>query len=278
LFRADAGHRIACMSPRQDRPGKGAERRFFVAVRPDEAVPVGARVHLADTDADHARTVLRLAVGDRCIGLDGAGRSWPMLVTRVDRKGVEVEAAAVQTFVPAPGEEDAPLPWIELAVALPRASQADEMVDALAQLGAAVLTPLTTERTTSTARADAEGRRARFERIARESSKQSGRLWNLHIGQSHDLESLAARGPAAWAHCDPRASHPLGAALTTPTGFTRVRPLVIAVGPEGGFTPAEDEWLAARAAVSLSLGPHVLRTETAAVAALAIVVAAVTRR
>jgi 16S rRNA (uracil1498-N3)-methyltransferase len=265
------------MSPRQDRPGRAAVRRFFLAGIEDGAWQPGAPGRLADGDAEHARVVLRLAAGDRCTALDGRGRAWPVVVTEVGRGGVAVECAGQPEVEAEPGQPGAPLPWIEMAVALPKGSNADEMVDALAQLGAAALTPLLTDRAGPAARAESEGRRERFARIAREASKQSGRLWNLQIGPSLDLEGLAARGEAAWACCDPRAA--AGAALGSLAGmeFTRARPLIVAIGPEGGFTPAEDAWLAARAATRLWLGPHVLRTETAASAALAVLVAGLAR-
>jgi len=236
------------MSPRQDRPGKGAERRFFLEARANGEWRPGESGRLSDSDAEHARVVLRLAAGDRCIGLDGAGHAWPVLVKRVGRDAVEVECAGAPLVEAAPGEIGARLPWIEMAVALPRGSHADEMVDALAQLGAAVLTPLVTERAGPAARAESEGRSARFARIAREAGKQSGRLWNLQIGPSLDLEGLAARGEAVWVRCDPRGVS--GSDLGGLAGgvFTRARPLVVAIGPEGGFTPAEDEWLAAQVA------------------------------
>jgi 16S rRNA (uracil1498-N3)-methyltransferase len=266
------------MSPRQDRPGKGAERRFFLAPLADGAWRMGDRGRLAEADAEHARVVLRLAAGDRGIGLDGAGHSWPVLVTRVGREAVEVECAGEPVVEPAAGEGGARLPWIEMAVALPRGSHADEMVDALAQLGASVLTPLVTARSGPAARADSAGRAARFARIAREASKQSGRLWNLQIGPGLDLPGLAARGPAVFVRCDPRAAADGGLERLARESFTRARPLVVAIGPEGGFTPEEDEWLASRGATALWLGPHTLRTETAASASLSILVAALARR
>jgi 16S rRNA (uracil1498-N3)-methyltransferase len=201
-----------------------------------------------------------------------------VLVTRVGREGVDVECAGPPVEEQAPGEPGARLPWIEMAVALPRGSHADEMVDALAQLGAAALTPLVTERAGPAARAESEGRRLRFARIAREAGKQSGRLWNLHIGPSLDFEGLAARGEAVLVRCDPRGGAGLGLGSLANGAFTRARPLIVAIGPEGGFTPAEDEWLESRGATPLWLGPHTLRTETAASAALAVLVAALARR
>ncbi len=266
------------MTPRLDRPGQAAERRFFLATRAGEELGIGERTRLAEADVEHARVVLRLSAGDRCVGLDGSGRSWPLLVTRVDKRSVEVEATGAPTQEPAPGEPGAALPWIEMAVAWPKGPRAEDMVAALAQLGAAALTPLVSQRSGPGARGDTDGRQARLARIARESSKQSGRLWNLHIGPSLDLEGLAARGEAVFVRCDP---HARGAGLLRglATGsFTRSRPLIVAIGPEGGFTPSEEAWLEEHRAVALGLGPHILRTETAATAALALVVAALGSR
>lgn len=263
------------MSPRQDRPGKAAERRFFLAPPESGAFGPGDQARLADFDAEHARVVLRLVPGDRCIGLDGVGHAWPLVVTRVERREIWVECSGPPTFEPAPGEPGAPLPWIEMAVALPRGSNADEMVDALAQLGAAALTPLLTERSTPAARAESDGRRARFERIAREACKQSGRLWNMQLGPALDLDGLQRRGDALWARCDPRGAVANDLRLLTRANLTGTRPLILAVGPEGGFTPAEERWIDERSSIVLRVGPHVLRTETAAIAALAVIVGSI---
>ncbi|MBL8857812.1 MAG: 16S rRNA (uracil(1498)-N(3))-methyltransferase [Planctomycetes bacterium] len=257
------------MSPRQDRPGQAAERRFLLA--PFD-VRTTRRVHFADGDAQHARVVLRMVAGDTCIGIDGAGHAWPLLLTRVEKRGVEAELAGPAVSEPAPGALGAALPWIEVAVAMPRASHAEEMIDSLVQLGAAALVPLVCERSQAAARFEGAGRRERWHRISSEACKQSGRLWNLQISDALSIEALAQRGPATWVRCDPRASTadlgPLDAARCD-----RAHPLVLLIGPEGGFTPAEELRLDAAGAHAIRLGPHILRTETAAVAALAVLVA-----
>ena len=257
------------MTPRQDRPGQAAERRFLLAPLDVQKLH-GMR--LGDADAEHARVVLRMVAGDRCIGLDGAGHAWPLVLTCVDKRGVEVAADGQGVSEPAPGEDGAPLPWIELAVAMPRGSLAETMIDGLVQLGAAALTPLVCERSHPSARAEGRGKRARWPRIAGEACKQSGRLWNLQIGDDCDIEALARRGPATWVRCDPRGNAG-SLAGQAQRSFTRAHPLVLLVGPEGGFTADEERRIDAQGALSIRLAPHVLRTETAAVAALAVVIA-----
>lgn len=262
------------MTPRQDRPGQAAERRFLLAPFRGQDAP---RVHLADGDAEHARVVLRMVAGDPCIGLDGAGHAWPLTLTRVEKRGVEAELAGPAVSEPAPGAAGAALPWIEVAVAMPRPNHAEAMIDSLVQLGAAALTPLVCERSQPAARSEGAGKRARWHRIASEACKQSGRLWNLQISEALSIEALAQRGPATWVRCDPRASE-AGLQSLTDARFDRAHPLVLLIGPEGGFTQAEEMRIDAAGALATRLGPHILRTETAAVAALAVLVAQLQKR
>ncbi len=264
------------MPPRPPRAGHAGERRFHVLPEAVEGSPPD-RFRLEETDAEHARVVLRLAEGDRCRGLDGAGHEWPLCIVQVGRHGIVAEATGAARTEPAPGEPGAALPFLEVAVAMPRGGHADEMVDALAQLGVARITPLRTARANPQALADAEGRRARWDRIAREACKQCGRLWNVQIVPAVELDTLGARGPATWvrgAVAGPGADlGPVWAA-----GFDAAQPLILAIGPEGGFTDEEEAWLDARGALALRVGPHTLRSETAAVAALAVLVAGFARQ
>lgn len=277
------------MSSRPGRPPSAAERRFFLAATPP------ARPELLPGDAEHARVVLRMVAGDRCVGLDGRGRAWPLRVTAADRKRLEVEATGDAILEIAPGEPGAALPWIEVAFAPPRGARAEDLLDALVQLGAAALTPLVTERSTPFARGEGEGRRERWERAAREACKQSGRSWMPELSPATEFDAFLERvrdSDAALVRLDPRAdatatdvvasvlARDRGTADGSPidTPGTRRRPVVLAVGPEGGFSPDEERRLDACGARSLCLAPHVLRIETAAQAALAVVVAHALRR
>jgi 16S rRNA (uracil1498-N3)-methyltransferase len=263
------------VKPPERRPGAAAsapsaERRFFLAEAPSGT----GKAALAPADAEHARVVLRLVAGDRCIGLDGAGSAWPLVVTASDRRRFEVEVAGDRLHEPAPGEPGARLPWIEVAVALPRGARAETMLDAIVQLGAAAVTPLVTRRSPPPARADGEGRRERLVRITREACKQSGRLWNVELREAVDVAGLAQGRTADFVRLDPRAPSTLTSRLEAlgRSAWTRERPLVIVVGPEGGFEADEHRVLDEVGALAASIAPHILRIETAAVAALGIVV------
>ncbi len=260
------------MSPRGNAPGSAAARRFFL-----ERTPVDGRAELCADDLQHATRVLRLGAGDRALGLDGAGAEWPLTVRASAGRGareLELEVTGEPRREPRPGEALSALPWIEIAVALPRGAAAEEMLDRLTQLGAAAITPLATDRGQRPPVTEGT-RHVRWLRITREACKQSGRLWLPALGEARTIAELTHRQLAALLVLDPIANDGLsdwiegasGAALREATAG---RPLVVAIGPEGGFTPQESAAFAAAGAEAVCVGPHVLRIETAAEASLAI--------
>lgn len=255
------------MSPRAT--GDAALRRFALT-----GPPSGRRAELADGEIEHARRVLRLVAGDRLVGLDGQGAAWPLVVRRSDAREFQVECEGDPQVEPAPGEVGARLPWIEVVSALPRGDRAEAMVDRLVQLGVAAIRPLAAERAAPGARGESDRRAERLERIAREACKQSGRLWWAEIHAPETLAAILARPAHIDLVLDPLARPALFTlvAAMVPTG-TREKPLRLWIGPEGGFSPAEDAALDAAGAVRARLAPHVLRIETAAEAAVAVVVA-----
>ncbi len=255
------------MSPRA--PGDAALRRFALT-----GPPAGGRAQLADGEIEHARRVLRLVAGDRLVGLDGQGAAWPLVVRRSDAREFQVEGDGDPEVEPAPGELGARLPWIEVVCALPRGERAEAMVDRLVQLGVAAIRPLAAERASPAARGESDRRAERLQRIAREACKQSGRLWWPEIHAPETLAAVLARPARTDLLLDPLARQALFelVAPTHPSG-TREEPLRCWIGPEGGFSPAEDAALDAAGSVRARLAPHVLRIETAAEAAVAVVVA-----
>jgi 16S rRNA (uracil1498-N3)-methyltransferase len=248
------------------------ERAFFLQGDPALGPPV-----LADEDCAHARRVLRLTRGDRLTGLDGRGGRWPLVVSDSSKEHFAVELAGPPERDPAPGATGAALPWIEVAVALPRERRAEELFDRLVQLGAQALTPLAAERAQGERRLLSAGRLRRLERIAREACKQCGRTWLPEIHAACTLAQwLAAHPRSPTAVLDPRAGGRISTwvAELAPGSGTREHPIGLLVGPEGGFTPEELDQARAAGAVPIRLGPYVLRVETAAEAALAGVVQA----
>ena len=204
-----------------------------------------------------------------------------MRVVTADREDLGLETLERLPPGPPPGEEGAPLPWIEVAVAWPRKARAEEMLGRLVQLGAAAISPLKTEQTGPQTAPDPDDER--LARIAREACKQSERSWLPVLHPPLLPQELAlARPGTTLAVLEPRQGMSLDtwARSITPSPLgvgTRKRPIVLAVGPEGGFTEDERAAFRMRGATSVKAAPHVLRIETAAEAALAVVVATMMR-
>ena len=121
--------------------------------------------------------MLRLKTGDRLVGLDGRGESWPLEVASVARDRLTLASAGERRLDPRPGTKGAPLPWIEVAVPWPKGGRVEEMLDRLTQLGAAAIAPLACARAGPHSREQPANRRERLERVLREACKQSGRTW-----------------------------------------------------------------------------------------------------
>lgn len=213
--------------------------------------------------AHHIRDVLRLRPGDAVDVFDGAGATGRATLTRVTAKTVTVEVGQVRPALAG---------WqsLTLAVALPKGPRADWMIEKLSELGVARLIPLQTER--SVAQPAGKSKADRWHRIAIESAKQSGRLGVMAISPPTSLADLADTrakadaAPAAWLlSTEPGADSALNALRVGPP------PSLLLIGPEGGWTDDELILLNQSAIKRVRLLQSVLRIETAAIAAAALV-------
>ena len=238
-------------------PADALPRRLFLA-----ATPVAGRASIAEHELHHARDVLRLAPGDRLVGLDGRGGRWPVVVQSVQRGAIAVAVEGEVARDPEPGSADSGEPWIEVAASLPRPGRAEAMVERLTQLGVSLVRPVAFERTPPHARSLAGGRLRRLERVAREACKQAVRSWVPRIEAARPVAELW-KEDLPTVVLDQAASVPLAAWLAARGGPApgRVR---IVVGPEGGLTSAEAEAARAAGAEAVWLARRVLRVETAA--------------
>jgi 16S rRNA (uracil1498-N3)-methyltransferase len=198
---------------------------------------------LGDTDRHHLERVLRVRLGDPVVVSDGGGR-W--------RDGVLAEGGAVE---PTSATESAPraTPPITIAFALTKGERPELAVQKLTELGVDRIVPFAARR--SVVRWDRERAAAqvgRLRRVAREAAMQSRRAWLPEVDELRTFEEVTRLPGAALAD---RAGAPPSLA----------RPTVL-VGPEGGWT--DDERGAGPPAIGL--GPNVLRAETAAIAAAAV--------
>lgn len=222
----------------------------------------GARVELPDHTAHHAREVLRLRAGAAVRLFDGAGAEFEAVLDEVSRRTVSARVGR-----PAASRPESPLRLV-LAVSPLKGDRMEIVVQKATELGVAEIWPVVTFRTDAAARPALKGSRGeRWDRVASGASEQCGRAVVPHVPPTTTLEGLLARPFAGTrvALLD-TSGHPALASLPVDASS----PLLLLVGPAGGFEPAEVEALREAGFLAASLGPRILRAETAAVAAVAI--------
>jgi 16S rRNA (uracil1498-N3)-methyltransferase len=213
----------------------------------------GAAVELDAGQANYLGNVMRLGVGGEVLLFDGSSGEWLARVGEAGRKRMTLTVER-QTRKP----ESIPDVW--LAFAPVKRAQTDWLVEKATELGAARLIPVMTRRTIA--------ERVKLERlnaIAIEAAEQCGRTLLPDISEPLPLAHfLQHREPARTLYfADEGGGDPAASAFAP-------GPAVILTGPEGGFASAEREAVrAAPNSVAVSLGPRILRAETAALAALA---------
>lgn len=239
--------------------------RYFVD--PAEAVlAAGAVVDLPPGPARHVQ-VRRAQPGDALVLFDGRGGEWAATVRAMGRQQVAVEIGAHD-----PVEREAARA-VTLAVGMPANERMDWLVEKATELGVAAIRPLATERSVLRLSGErAERKRAHWQAIAVAAAEQCGRtrVPVLHpVRALADADALPAAGRGWLLAFDPDAAD-ARALLAGDGGDTGSHWLLS--GPEGGLTPVEEARARAAGARPLSLGPRVLRAETAPLAALALLV------
>jgi 16S rRNA (uracil1498-N3)-methyltransferase len=208
---------------------------------------------LEGPEAHHLATVRRLRPGDAVYLFNGDGHQYPARVVAVGRRAVTLEVGAGETPPREVGFR------LEVAVPLPKGDRAQFLIEKLTELGATAFVPL------QTARSVVHPRETRLDKLQRhviEASKQCGRNVLMRV------EPLAA-----WTDFCSRPDLPERRILAHPSesrmadGGWRIEDrgdVVLAVGPEGGFTEEEIEMARSAGWRVVGLGPRILRVETAA--------------
>ncbi|MFZ5592299.1 MAG: 16S rRNA (uracil(1498)-N(3))-methyltransferase [Bacillota bacterium] len=233
--------------------------RFFVAPQQLD----GPLVHIEGSDAKHISRVLRLGPGDQIMLLDGNGRAARARIVAVHKDTV---TCSILEYTAATGEP--PLRVI-LLQALPKGDKLEQIIQKAVELGVHEVWPVQTRRcVVQLAGEKATARQNRWQRVAYEAAKQCRRP---AVPQVRMLlawaDALAALPPSTllilpW---EEEAGTGLKSVLNQPVPAT----VAVAVGPEGGWAPEEVELARRHGARTVSLGPRILRTETAGPAVLA---------
>jgi 16S rRNA (uracil1498-N3)-methyltransferase len=246
----------------------------------------GPVVNLTEAEARHARQSRRLSAGDPVALFDGRGcQATGRIVTCTPRKVSIAVESVVQ--IPRPG------PQLALAFTPPKGPRQDTLIEKCTELGVAVLQPIETARSV----AGASGHRLdKWQRTAIEAAKQTGLAWLPEIRQRLPFEKLLAQlptydvaliavspgdekgvrsllGTEPSALYQQKAPEPSGPGPCSPTPILNLLPqlrdaqrILALIGPEGGWADDEVAGAIAAGARPISLGPNVLRIETAAIA------------
>ena len=156
-----------------------------------------------------------------------------------------------------------PLPTLVLGAGLIKGERQDWLIEKASELGVDAFVPLTLDHCVVRLRAATE-KQARWQAIADSALEQCGRTWQMAVAPAQTLASWLAAG-AGW-FADETGGQPWAGLAAAPRGA----PLRVALGPEGGWSSGERALLASAGAQAISVGPLVLRAETAALAVAAI--------
>jgi 16S rRNA (uracil1498-N3)-methyltransferase len=230
---------------------------------PQPLVP-GSIVDLPDAVAHHLH-VVRQQSGDELVLFNGDGGQVRARLVEIGKRRASAEILAHDAI-------DVELPFrLTLAQGLPEGSKMDWIVEKAVELGAAAIQPLAAQRSVVRLSGErADKRLAHWQAVVVSASEQCGRNRLADVAPVQDVNRwLAAPGNGTRILLSPRAD----ASLAQWTRTTPPQEVTLLVGPEGGFTDQEEEAALAAGALALSMGPRVLRTETAGLAALAILAA-----
>ncbi len=235
--------------------------RFFV--RPEDIS--GDTITLRGSDVAHIRTVLRLKSGDTVQVLDGKGSRFEVRLT-----GVAARQVTGRIEAQAPARTESPVA-IHIGQALLKGNKFDTVLRKSVELGAVAVTPIRAQRcVVKVLRTEEAKKIQRWRRIAREAAKQSGRSQVPEVqSKIQSVEAFCKEHEDAdlklifW---EEETQHRLSdcAAPSPPSSIACL------TGPEGGFQAREVETARACGFEAVSLGPRILRAETAPVVALSL--------
>ena len=218
----------------------------------------GAQFALAPEAAQHVSKALRLKAGDALTVFDGRGGEYEAVIQRIDRERVDVKVGAGRDV-----ERESALS-IGLVQGLPEADKMDWIIQKAVELGVAWIQPLICDRSVVRLSGERAARReAHWRRVAVAACEQSGRNRIPEVRPTLGFQSWIA-APSELPRWMLQPGAPPLTAHAAPTA-----PFELLVGPEGGLSERERDLALSRGCEPVALGPRVLRTETAPLAALA---------
>jgi 16S rRNA (uracil1498-N3)-methyltransferase len=218
------------------------------------------------TATAHHVFVLRLDEGDSIQLFNGEGGAYVATLTTMAKKQVTAE---IKVFLP----EEVELPFaLTLAQALPEGSKMDWIIEKAIELGVSTIQPLSAQRCVVKLSSErAEKKMAHWQGIIESATEQCGRNRLAHLADLLDVQKwLGQQDMHKRILLSPRAEH----SLADWSRHQAPQAVTLMIGPEGGFSEAEEQLAIRQGALAMSMGPRILRTETAGLTAIAILNAA----
>lgn len=220
-------------------------------------------------ESHHCVNVLRLGAGERITVFDGAGREAAAIIAEANAKGVAMKISpATKTSRPSCS--------ITLAQAVPKGKNMDLIVQKAVELGASSIAPILSDRTVVQLDAsELEKKRGKWQEVALEACKQCGQNHLPTVAKPCPPKEFFERAERSEllliASLQPDA-RPIKSVLAefVTTNARLPRTVTVLIGPEGDFTPAELSLGRSNGCVPVTLGPIILRTETAAIYTLSV--------
>jgi 16S rRNA (uracil1498-N3)-methyltransferase len=237
-------------------PTPTREPRFYL----DAPLRAGSTLTLPEESAHHAVHVLRLETGDAVALFNGRGGEYAARIASIQRLRIAIDVLQHRAV-----ERESPL-QMTLVQGVSSGDRMDFTVRKAVELGVAAIHPVVATRSVARPKGErAESRRAHWQKVVISACEQCGRN---RIPEVHPLLAVADALRALpegfmGILLSPRSELPLSKAVEGKNSF------VLAAGPEAGFDPGEESDFAGAGFTPVKLGPRVLRTETAALAALA---------
>lgn len=221
----------------------------------------GAEISLPDDVAGHLVRVLRLREGEACVLFNGDGLDVPATLTRADKREVRVVLGT-----PVPVARESPL-RIGLIQGIARGEKMDLILQKATELGVAQVHPVNADRTEVRLEGERLAKReAHWRSVMVSACEQSGRAQVPSLSSVATLAAVSAQLPIEGLRLmlDPEGAETLTSLKPAPGA-----PMLVAIGPEGGWSERDRSQLRELGFRGLRLGPRILRTETAGLAAIA---------
>ena len=231
-------------------------------VHVDAPLSPGAELVLPEGAAVHLSRVLRLSVGDECALFNGDGHDYAARIVAVDKRGMRVAIAGSRVV-----DSESPL-RITLLQGVARGEKMDLILQKATELGVTSFAPLWSQRSEVKLEGERMVKRlAHWHGVVASACEQCGRARVPDVASPAALAAALAAMPAGSLRLilDPDGELAMGGDMSLSAGDH----VALAVGPEGGWSPSDREQLRNAGFRGLRLGPRILRTETAGLAAIA---------